>query len=220
MKLISKLVAVAVVSVGMLSCSNNEETPLELKEATSLVEEITIAKDMSGRYSLNYNLDNASADVFTSQNSKEFVLFPSNKKEAPVKESLIINKQYTLSFVNSKSNKKTQMTIIDDNMPVSSKGNYLTAYTMKNDGGATFTLDFKVAKGLQVNYVYNKVTKVYEIHLAPGKSKTSTFTKNFVKKDGEDLKIDFINHTNSNAMSKPSDIIVKDHRKPRWIINT
>lgn len=218
MKLISKLLAVAVVSVGMFSCTNNEQSPLALNDTKSLVEEVTIQKNSNGKYSLNYRLDNASADVFNEENSKKLVMFSSNKNEGSVRENLIINDHYTLSFVNAETSRKTQMTIFDDNKPVSAKGNYLSEYKMKNDGGNIFTLNFKVAKGLKADFVFNKETQAYEIHLAPGKSNTNTFTKNFVKQEGQDLKIDFVNHMNLNTMSKSSREDLVAPKKPRWII--
>lgn len=209
-------------SLGFTSCMT--EDGIEIQETTSLLKSYSVKKDQSGSYFLNYNL-NTGAKAESSKNletnTSDIYLYSSDyKSKTNLSESLTIeNDQFTVGFTNMSSGKKSTITVIDDNI-VFAKDNegsrFLKDHSITNNQDGTYQLDFTVKNNVSVGFIYNEEDTVYEIHLAEGKTSKADFSRTFTKNEGEDLKIDFVNHMgNSGAAKTTEEEII---RKPRMII--
>jgi hypothetical protein len=131
----------------------------------------------------------------------------------------------SISFVEASSYMKSNITIVDDvasnEKTTAKKTKMLSEYSVSKTGSGTFTLDFKVKDKVSVDFVYNEILGVYEIHLEKGKSNGTEFSRNFEKLKNEILRIDFVNHIKTySAKGQGSKSVVVSERKPRIIIVT
>ncbi|MCH3882877.1 MULTISPECIES: hypothetical protein [Tenacibaculum] len=219
-----KLVLSAFASVlflGLTSCSNNESLDnVELGTQGKLLKSYKLQKDVNGRYSIDYTLnDNTTSEVIKSNGTKEIYLYAGEftGKGEKSEELSLENNQLSVDFVED-SQSKTSFVVEDENI-VLAKGEknnqFLQTYSLVSNGDNTFQLDFTVKEGISVEFVYNEKEGAYEINLKEGKTSNDTFTKTFVK-DANDLKIDFINHTNRAAKGEAA----AGPKRPRMIIVT
>lgn len=219
MKKISLFLLLAVL---VSSCSNEEVTSLENNQ-TSLLKTFKVKRDATGAYSVDFNVtENTKVEQFIeAKNTSEYLLSSSNiksKKEFS-QDLLIDNDQLKVSIVDANSNKKSSITVIDDNIALQRKGSstMLAGYSVQGNEDGTFDLEFDVNDDVAVSFVYNEAISTYEIHLEEGISNSNAFARTLEKEAGEPLKIDFVNHINNpNAKSTELAMIT---RKPEVIIN-
>jgi hypothetical protein len=119
--------------------------------------------------------------------------------------------------------RKSNITIEDDNLTLAKNSakneEMLSEYSIFSNEDGTINLDFIVKNKVSVEFVYNEIENIYEIHLEKGKSNETDFSRSFTKNDGKPLKIDFVNHFSNGNLSKGSDSSKKTiRRKPRAII--
>lgn len=224
MKKIKLLLFVASISLVFSSCSN-EETSLSNDLNSKLLKSYNIKRDATGAYSVDYDLySNAIVSKSEDVNSslKEFSLYPTDK-ETPKKldETLLINNnQLKIGFIDNNTSKKQYVTVFDDDITLSKKTSdksLLKSYDITSNEDGTYTLDFTVKNNSNVAFVFNEEQSTYEIHLEKGKNSETTFERTFEKKEGELLKIDFVNHvTNQNAKNDALEALI---RKPVIIID-
>ncbi len=221
MKKATTLVLMIVLAFNFTSCSENEE--LVLEPQTELLKSYTVKKDQSGSYFLEYKLsENATAENVINKvtNVNEFHLYESDNqsKRNFSKDMFLDDDQLKIGFVNTNSDKKSYITIVDDHIVFAKdkENKLLKDYSITSNGDTTYQLNFNVKEDVAVSFVYNEEEAIYEIHLQDGSASNATFSRTFTKDADVDLKIDFINHTNSsrNIASKED----AQPRKPRMII--
>lgn len=223
MKNYKSIIVMLSISLGLMSCSSDEIlTPGDTNN--KLLESYTIKKDAKGTYSLDYTLaNNAEASISRDRgsNTNDFYLYSSdNQSERNFKEKLAIqNNSLRVGFNDTENGKKSSITILDDDIKFSRAADeeFLTQYSISNNGDGTYDLDFKVADNVTVNFIYNDDLQTYEIHLEDGVNSQSDYIRTFVKEEGVDLKIDFVNHY-PNESSRDEDAVATLIRKPRSII--
>lgn len=223
MKNFKSILAMLTISLGLMSCSSEEIfTPEE--PTNKLLENYTVKRDANGAYSVDYTLtDNAVASLSTDKksNTNDFYLYSSdNQSERSFKEGLKIQDNLLeVGFTNTESGKKSSITIIDDKISYSNRNadeDFLNEYSISNNGDGTYNLDFKVADDVTVDFIYNDDINTYEVHLKDGANSQSDYVKTFVKEEGVDLKIDFVNHyANETAREENVEMV---ERKPKSII--
>lgn len=226
MKTINLLVLLITTAVLTLSsCSSDESLLAEEQSSLDLLKSYTVKRDATGAYYLDYDVtDNVKVDDVKdiATNSNQFYLYSSrNEFGRKVNKALSIeNGQLNIDFIDTNSEKKPKITIIDDGIvlgeDVDSNDEMLAEYSITSNADATYNLNFKVKNKVEVDFVYNKEDGIYEIHLEKGKGSKSNFERTFIKNDGSNLKIDFVNHSSSsqNIMSKSK----RPRRKPRVVI--
>ena len=210
-------IAFALVSV---SCTTNE-TQIEETSVDNLLNSYTVKRDASGAYSLNYNLAGDAASELvkdTETNTNEIYLYSSdaiNTKRSHSEDLSISKDQLSVGFVDTNTDRKNNITIIDSDIVLSKDGDddLLAEYSITGKEDGTYDLTFKVDAKVEVDFVYNEDEDLYEIHLEEGKGKEVDFSRTFTKEEGVNLNIDFINHFESNT-SKGLALV----RKPRAII--
>ena len=225
MKTINSLVLLATTILTLSSCATDENLLVEEQSSLDLLKSYTIKRDATGTYYLDYNVannvkvDNVK-DIAT--NNNQFYLYSlGNNSSRKVNEELFLeNGQLNIDFVDTNSDKHPKITIIDDGTVldenVDDNDEMLAAYSVTSNEDGTYKLDFKVKNKIEVDFVYNKEKDIYEIHLEKGNGSKSNFERTFTKKNGSDLKIDFVNHVNSFNITFRSQ--KKPRRKPRVII--
>ncbi|APG65165.1 hypothetical protein LPB136_07295 [Tenacibaculum todarodis] len=212
----------SVLFLGLTSCSNNESLDnVELGTQGKLLKSYKLQKDVNGRYSMDYTLnDNTTAEVVKSNGAKEIYLYAGEltgtKKNS--EELSLDNNQLSVDFVED-SQSKTSFVIEDEDI-VLAKGESNIKFLQQhsffvNKEEQTVELDFKVRKGVNVSFAYNEAEEIYEIHLKEGESKGTTFSKIF-SNDGNPIKIDFVNHL--NEFSRSESVSASLVRRPRSII--
>lgn len=222
MKNFKSIFVMVTISMGLMSCSSEEIfTPEDT--TNKLLENYTVKRNADGSYYVDYNLaENAEASLSASKNSnsKDFYLYSSdNQSKKSFKEALSIqNSSLRVGFNDSENGKKSFITVIDDDIKFNRDADedFLTEYSVTDNGDNTITINFKVAEGVEVEHVYNEDEDIYEFHLEDGNNSQRDFTKTFVKEDGIPLNIDFVNyHPNTTARD---DEMVSVSTKPRVVV--
>lgn len=214
----------SVLFLGLTSCSNNESLDnIELEAQGKTLKSYKVQKDVNGRYSIDYTLNsNATSETVknTQSNSKDIYLYSGeiSGKENHSEDLSIENNQLSVNFVED-SQTKTSFIVEDENI-VLAKGennnNFLQEHSFLVEDNSV-QLDFKVKEGTNVSFLYNEADDIYEVHLKEGKSNNLSFSKNFVRNDGNPLKIDFVNHLNSTQSR--GEVAYTSPKRPRIIVN-
>jgi hypothetical protein len=222
-----KLLTLTILSTFVLtSCSSNENLPSETSNA-KLLKSYKVKRNISGAYSIEYDLEkNTTSEKVINYETKtnEFHFYESDFTESKkvFKELFMDTKKLSINFINTSSNEKSNI-IIEDDLRTSEKNidnnTMLSEYSVSKEGMSTYTLDFKVKNNVSVDFVYNEVLRIHEIHLEKGKSNDTNFSRNFEKMNNEILRIDFVNHIKTyGAKGQESEGVVVSRRKPRVII--
>lgn len=222
-----KLLPLLILSVVILSsCSDNENLLTEIEQKSSL-KTYKVKRDVSGAYSLDYELerDVKSQKVKNLDTSvNEFHLYPSDfaNSQRQSEELFIDGNRLNIGFIDTRTNNKANITIKDDAAlsikTVAKNAKMLSNYSVTRNEDGTFTLDFEVNNQVAVNFVYAEEAGVYEVHLKEGESNETVFSRNLEKTASEALKIDFVNHLGSSS-SKNTGAKASTRRKPRIIIS-
>lgn len=208
---ITKLLSFALVSVFFLSSCSNNETLLPEQETKNSLKSYKVKRDASGAYSIDYDLvENVKSDKVKNNitNTNEFHLYESDQatSKKQTEELLIDGDKLSIGFVDTRTNKNSNIVIEDDNIELAQKNDednvMLSTYSITSNEDGTYELDFTVKNKVTVDFVYNEELSTYEIHLEKGKSSETSFSRNFTKLDGEVLRIDFVNHYINSLSSK------------------
>jgi hypothetical protein len=222
-----KLLTLTILSTFVLtSCSSNENLPSETSNA-KLLKSYKVKRNISGAYSIEYDLEkNTTSEKVINYETKtnEFHFYESDFTESKkmFEELFMDTKKLSINFINTSSNEKSNIIIEDDLRPSEKNidnNTMLSEYSVSKEGMSTYTLDFKVKNNVSVDFVYNEVLRIHEIHLEKGKSNDTNFSRNFEKMNNEILRIDFVNHIKTyGAKGQESEGVVVSRRKPRVII--
>jgi len=220
MKILNLLAYFATAVLVFSSCSTNETLSLEGEQSLDLLKSYTIQRDASGAYSLDYNLNsNAEIDNVTDvqTNTNEIYLYSSyNESSRKMSQDLFIDRnQIKVGFVDTNTDKKSTITVIDNDIKMSRSNNErLETFGLTGNNDGTYDLDFKVIDGVAVEFMFDGDKNVYEVHLnEDAKASQSEFLQTFTKEDGIALNIEFVNNS-SNTNSRVSAV-----RRPVVIIN-
>lgn len=226
MRKINVVIVTVLLSLGLTSCSSEESiTPEEIsqKEFNSY----ELKRDASGAYSFDINVE---SDVSvgkvknTNNNTNELYLSHVDNLESKNDYGTDLwfnNENFKIEIISKSYNKLASISIVDDNIKYDQKSvnDFLKEYSIiKNDEG-TYDLDFSVANKINVDFVYDSVNSIYEIHLNESeKSQESNYySRTLEKEEGESLQIHFVNH--SSALAKGLDGGEMMTRKPVIIID-
>ncbi len=224
MKILTISACATILFLGLTSCSTNENLDVDALVPESRLKSYKTQKDINGRYSIDYTVtSNTVTEVVKNikTNVNEIHLYSG---KVAVKENYnealaIENNKLSISFLEH-SKTKTSFIVEDDNI-VLAKGqknnNFLQKHSFLVEGN-TVQLDFKVRAGINVSFVYNEADNIYEIHLKEGKSNNLSFSKVFVKNDGNPLKVDFVNHINNTA-SRGIQVGRRRYKRPRIVVS-
>ena len=224
-----KLLSLFFLSVVVLSACSNDENLLTETEQKNSLKSYKVKRDASGAYFLDYELEN---DVKSQSiknletNVNEFHLYPSefeNNQRRQSEELFIDGNQLNIGFIDSRMDRKSNITIEDDNITLAKNSakneEMLSEYSVFSNEDGTINLDFTVKNKVSVEFVYNEIENIYEIHLEKGNSNEADFSRSFTKNEGEVLRIDFVNHFSNGNLSKGTDLSENTiRRKPRTII--
>lgn len=206
------------------SCSNEEAIQPEAK--VSLLKSYKVSKT-EGKYAVDYTVRNATSQLVKNKvtNSSDVFLYAAalNEGAIPFSESLAIsNNELQLNFIDTKTNKKPSITIMDDNIVFAKdtgKTGMLSDYSITSNEDGSYDLDFTVRNRVEVTFVYNEEIDTYEVHLQRGEGTTANFSRNFTAKSTL-LKIDFVNHLSAAPKGYASRELSLVERKPRIVIDT
>lgn len=225
MKNINLFALLATFTFIFSSCSTNEVLSSE-EQSLDLLKTYTIQRDVNKAYSLVYDLyDDTQTEVVVDKltNTNNIYLYASDKESSrKVTQNLMINEnQFTVGFIDTNTDKKTQITITDDDLSLRKKSETrkLDSYSISANQNGLYTLDFSVSPGVRVDFVFNEELKTYEIHLEEGKSSEREYSRVLEKVDGQALKFDFVNHNETTLQGKPNEPDgLGSNRRPRGII--
>ena len=210
----------SVLFLGLTSCSNDESLDnVNLEAQAKSLKSYKVKKDINGRYSIDYTLNsNTTSETVKGNGSSDIYLYAGEVagKEKHNENLSLENNQLSVNFVeNSKT--KTSFIVEDENILLAKGENnnkFLQEHSFYVEDNIV-QLDFKVRKGINVTFVYNELNDIYEVHLKQGKSNGVSFSKNFVKNDGNPLKIDFVNHLNTSSRGEE---LASRPRRPRVVV--
>jgi len=195
-----------IITLGFSSCSVEDDSLLlDSTSSKSLLKDYTFQRDATGAYSVNIELSKGAFSeniIDEKTNTNNFYLFSSqDQPSSRVKEDLAIRDgELRIGFNDMESNDTSMLTVRDKKAYLDKSGlnsEYLESYSFSNNGDGTYSLDFKVKNGVDVDFVYNEVKGKYEIHLEEDKSKDNgqrEFLRTFTKENDEVLWVGFVNH--------------------------
>lgn len=206
MKKSSLTTLLIIITLGFTSCTQEDTTILDEPSAEALLRSFTLGKDAQGTYSLDYNLNQgASSENIKDEknNTNNIYLYSSDNQSASrVGEGMTIqNGELNVTFNDTQTEKKSTITVLDDDIKMSRDVNEnLESYGITGNGDDTYDLAFTVVDGVAVNFIYDGDRDVYEIHLNnDANASQSDFTQTFTKEEGIDLNIEFVNNSNSSS---------------------
>ncbi|WP_299669867.1 hypothetical protein [uncultured Polaribacter sp.] len=226
---ITKLFALIITSAFIFSSCSNDENLLANAELKNSLKSYKVKRDASGAYSIDLDLEeNTKSEKIKNYetNTNEFHLYESDfaTSKRQSEELLIDGNQLSVGFIDTRTNRNSNITIKDDNISfakTSEKNDeMLSEYSITSNEDGTFNLDFTVNNKVAVDFVYNEDDSIYEIHLESGKSKETVFNRNLIKEDGKALRIDFVNHFSNNNLQKgyaSKEEVIR--RKPRVAVD-
>ena len=216
MKKLSLTTIALTLILGFSSCTQ-DDTVLEEPNAEALLKAYKIQKNSNGEYSLDMKLK----DGVGSENIKDKVTNTNNiylysseyQTQSKVNQELAVeNGQLKIGFNDTKRQKQSYITILDDKIVYSKDNNeYLESYSIDGNEDGSYDLTFKVKDNIGVNFIYNEDEDAYEIHLNEDeKAVESDFFQTFNKESGEDLKLVFVNHYDdqSKMIAKDEPVII------------
>ena len=193
-------------SLIFASCSSNENEGL-INTQENLLKSYTLKRDANGAYSIDFKTTN-NTDVTTVKNvdaSNEIILSEANHntENNHRNDFAIENDQLKIGFLNTENGIKSNINIKDSNIKLQKSKNYnfLSSYKIDSKENNEYELNFEVFNDVVVDFSYNYEKNRYEVHLKSGTSKTTHYNKNFIKNEGEPLKIFFINHKFNNNVA-------------------
>jgi hypothetical protein len=229
MKKTNLLALVAAVSIAFTSCST-EEGLLQNQETTNLLKTVTVKRDATGSYSLDYGVANAALvdkNFDGNTNTKQFDLYSSqNNTLTNFTEDLSIEgTQFKVGFKDTNTNNNLSITVLDDDLTTMSKSKTrkkLKSFNITRNSDGTFNLNFNVDTNVVVDFVYNSDLESYEIHLENGISQNTSFTRVIENNEGKALNFAFVNHLENIKTKTVNGSVVlsaKPIRKPVIIID-
>ena len=205
MKKLSLTSLLIIITLGFSSCTQEESTFLE-EPTSAIFGKLVVSRDDSGAYSMDLKTkDDIASDIAVNNkgNGKDIYLYNSlGENPNNVKEDLSFGKQdsFSIGIENTISNNKSRLTIFDDDIQFAkteTEEDHLNSYSITDNGNGTYDLAFTVDANIEVDFIQNEDTGVYEIHLEPGNGTQSNFSRTFTKETGSDLEIVFVNYFES-----------------------
>lgn len=206
--------ALALTSLVFTSCSTETNDALELQKPQNLLKTFSIERNVEGRYFTNTSAPSTNVVVNDATKTNEVYVSNGNGALRQNNTDLVFNDgRLKVDFI-QEATSNPSITIFDDKETL--EINYLKTYKISANENGEYQVDFEVNKGISVDFVFNKETKVYEIHLAKGMSSNTNFTKVFPAKKGDVIKLSFVNHLTDDSLRTS----YRKKEKPRSIILT
>lgn len=207
-------------SVIFASCSSNEAEVIK-NNPENLLQSYTLKRDATGAYSIDFNTAN-NTDVTTltnTDNSKEIILAETAQKTSTKHSNdfSIENNHLKIGFLETRNGKRTNIYIEDENITFA-KGitEFLNSYSITANGDGTYKLDFTVNNNVTTDFVYNKETETYEVHLANGESVVENrFSRQLQVNSSNLIKLNFVNH---KYLSRGEESTIVEKPKVVWDI--
>lgn len=218
MKTIQLFAYATVCSILLSSCAT-EETFNPEPVAEDFIKSLSVKRDLSGAYYVDYELENNVATENTLENGVYNIeaYATDNVSRKSNSEYLDLEKgSAKINLRSENSDENTQITIFDDTKVMARGANnneMLAAYGITKNEDNTYDLNFTVKDGVAVDFVYNENLEEYEIHLEENSSSSDTeFNRVLEKQQGASLKFAFVNHTSttSRITSKKPVVVIDD----------
>lgn len=188
-----------VLAFSFTSCLTSE-SDFEIPNSP-LLEEVTLQRDASGAYSVDYSVaDNTASDVRKNMNSltNEVHLSKANQdtKDQYRNDFTLDNNKLRIGFFDNEAGKTMSISVEDENITLAkgTSANFLKEYSMSTNTDGTIQLDFEVNSNVAAEFVYNEDLAAYEVHLSKGFSFSNKFSRTLDVPETGTLKLDFVNH--------------------------
>ena len=211
----------------LLSSCDQEEAIVGEEVTTPLFGKLQLKKDASGAYSIDLETVNITSEVYENEYEKtvNIDLYPSHQvnREKVTEDIFETNESEFSIYLNNKlDGKMSKISIFDQDFKFlkedSSDDYYLASYSFTDNGDETYTLEFSVVSGTEVDFSQDQVTGEYEIHLTPGNGSQSDYSATFNKEVGLPLVIGFKNYSSESRNNRTTSPSSND--KPRVIVDT
>ena len=213
----------------LLSSCNQEDSIVGEEVSTPLFGKLQLKKDVSGAYSIDLETVNITSEVYENEYEKtvNIDLYPSHQaNREKVSEDIFETNESEFSiYLNNKlDGKMSKISIFDQDIKFSKEESsddyYLASYNFTDNGDETYTLDFSVVSGTEVDFSQDQDTGEYEIHLTPGNGSQSDFSATFNKEVDLPLVIGFKNYSSESRNNRTSATSPSSNDKPRVIVDT
>ena len=214
-------IAILMLLLVFSSCTSDEILSPEEK-STTLLKSYTAKRDASGAYYLDVNVgNNVVVDKLQNNdsNTNEIYLSLSDKNTAQKNnfnsEMLFDGDKLKIEFINDNQSNNPSLTILDnDNAKLAQKSGYkksfLSDYSVSMNENGTYTIDFNVESGVNVDFVFDEENSIHEIHLESGNENETSFSRTLTKEEGMLLNVHFVNHFNNL-------VIVSDYAEAHFL---
>lgn len=204
MKTIQLFAYATVCSILLSSCAT-EETFNPEPVAEDFIKSLSVKRDLSGAYYVDYELENNVTTESTQENGVYNIEAYATDNVSRKSNSEYLDLEKGTAKINLRSensDENTQITIFDDTKVMAKGTNnneMLAAYGITKNEDNTYDLNFTVKDGVTVDFVYNETSEEYEIHLEQGNGSETQFNRVLKKETENPLVFAFFNHDNTSA---------------------
>lgn len=206
MKNLYKSLAIAAMVIGITSCAEESILIESLSQEAPLKSySLTTAED--GSYVLEQTLSEGISSTVISNATGNEIILSEGYSDSNTKTSVLplLNNEIKIDFITENEVAIPGITILDEktSTTASSKNiDYVTDYGISLLADGSYQLDFTLANNFIPTYTYNEELDRHEIILVAAISnENNSFSKNFLKFEGQKLNIVFLRSIKTTTLS-------------------
>ena len=206
MKNIYRSLAIVAMAIGMTSCAE-EATLTETLSQEAQLKSYSLTTTEDGSYVLEHTLSEGMSSTVSSNDAGNEIVLSEGHSDSKTKTSVfpLINNEIKIDFITENEVSIPGITILDEKISTTAKSkniDYVTDYTISLLADGSYQLDFTLATNFAPTYSYNEKLDRQEIILVAGISNgDNSYSKNFLKFEGQKLNIVFLRSITTTTLS-------------------
>ena len=206
MKILYKSLAIAALTMTLTSCAEETTLTEQLSQETQL-KSYSLTTTADGSFVLEHTLSEGSSSSILSNDSGNEILISDGYSDSSTKSAVLplLNNEIKIDFITENEVAIPGIKILDEKISTtasSKKIDYVKDYSISLLEDGSYQLNFTLAKNFTVNYAFNQDLNRHEINLVATDSKRkSSYSKKFLKFEGEKLNIVFLRSIKTTTLS-------------------
>ncbi|MGB2127868.1 MAG: hypothetical protein ACPHXR_00185 [Flavicella sp.] len=191
------------------SCSELESDNLNKNE--SPLKSYTLSRDVNGSYTLEQHLNDGIISKIVPNQILNEIIFEEGKDDVITQTSITPsqNNDVRIEFLTENHIQIPGITVYESDKATTYNKttkdiNYVKSYEMKMMQNGSYELKYTLKQGYYPTYEYNKEKERHQIRLNQGeiKENQTSFSKNYIKFEGEKLNIIFVRKSFINSTTE------------------
>jgi len=209
MKTFYKSLAIAALTIGLTSCTDDSALTEELSQEAQL-KSYSLSTSEDGNFILEHSLSEGNtATVLSGSDGNEIIISEgSSNTNSNTAVLPLVNNKIKLDFISNHKIKIPGISILDDKIFTTASAKNIKIVknykiSMLEDG--SYQLDFKLKNNFVATFGFNEELNRHEIYLDPGVTEgKNAYSKNYLKFEGEKLNIVFMRNISTTTLSARS----------------